>query len=151
MITNAIQAVNNLLNFPTTENILAVFDPDGYIRLNMLYISPIALKHLKTKLEELGLLSWALSECELIFRLEQNIVSFRGILTVTLKESRIFSLELDFDPVISDASCTAFLREVEVFLKQCDACFFMTYFMSIDAEILNHPLCESIGFLATRK
>ncbi|ELA41935.1 uncharacterized protein VICG_00952 [Vittaforma corneae ATCC 50505] len=143
--------LNSVLSLPTQENIFSIFDIDGYIRLNMLYINPVSLKHLKAKLDELGMASWMLAENELIFRLEQGIVSFRGILTITFKESKIFSLELDFDPVISSPRCGEFLREIEVFLKQCDACFFMAYFTSVDSEILGHPLSESIGFLASRK
>lgn len=151
MINNSVLAINNLLALPSLENILSVFDPDGYVRLNMLYLSPVALKHLREFLLELGLVSWSLTDSELVFRFEQNIVSFRGALVITMKDTKVFSVELDFDPIISDASCTGFLKEIEIFLKQCDACFFMSYSMSIDAEILNHPLSESIGFLATRK
>lgn len=151
MNTNSFLAVASAFHTPTAENILSVFDTDGYIRLNMLYLSPIAIKHLWTKLKDMGLLSWSLTERELVFRFDQSIISFRGALSVTQKDTKIFSVELDFDPVISDPGCTAFLKEIEVFLKQCDAWFFMTYYISIDAEILNNPLADSIGFLATRK
>lgn len=145
------QAINNALSYPTKENIFSIFDTDGFIRLNMLYISPIAIKHLKTQLDQMEIESWSLTENELIFRFKRQIVSFRGVLIITFKESKIYSLELDFDPIVSDSSCNQFLKEIEQFLKQCDACFFMSYFISIDAEILNNPLSESIGFLATRK
>lgn len=148
---NVIEKLNNILSYPTKESIFSVFDIDGYIRLNMLYISPISLKHFKARLDELRMVSWMVTENELLFRLEHGVVSFRGILTLTFKGSKVFSLELDFDPVISSSACGEFLREIEVFLKQCDACFFMTYFVSIDSEILNNPLSDSIVFLASRK
>lgn len=150
MTINPIQSINTILSFPTNENIYSIFDVDGYIRLNMLYISPISLKHFKTRLDEMNLTSWEITENELIFRFERNAVSFRGLVGITMKEDKIFCLELDFDPIVSDANCTKFLKDIEDFLKQCDACFFMGYFMSIDSEILGNPLSESIGFLATR-
>ncbi|KAM0681800.1 hypothetical protein GINT2_000317 [Glugoides intestinalis] len=150
-MNNIMQTMNGILQFPTKENIFYVFDTDGYIRLNMLYISPIALKHLKEKLCEFGLISWILTENEMLFKLDGHTISFRGQITFTFKDSKIFCMELDFDPIISDNGCRAFLKDIEVFLKRSDACFFMTFFMSIDSEILDHPLADSVRFLISRR
>lgn len=148
---NPIIQLNNLLSNPTKENIMALFHQDGYLRLNMLYISPIAIKHFREKLQELGFVNWSFTDNELIFKLKTQIVSFRGTLKITYRDTKIFCLELDFDPIISDDSAVKFLKEIEVFLKNCDAVFFMTYTISIDSEILNYPLSESLSFLASRK
>lgn len=150
-MANPIIQLNNVLNNPTKENILSVLHADGYLRLNMLYISPIVLNQFKLRLLEMGLVSWAFTDNELVFKLKSQVISFRGCLKVTYKESKIFCVELDFDPVISDNGAMKFLKEVETFLKNCDAIFFMTCTVSIDAEILNYPLSESLSFLANRK
>lgn len=165
-----IENLNNILENPEVENIFQLFDVDGYIRFNMLYVSPISIKHFKDKLTKLGLLNWKFTDTELVFTLQDQIIRFRGKLTITFKYSeildendgintkskndelpRIFSLELDFDPIVNSDEGVRFLEEVEIFLKQCDACFFMTYFVSIDNEILSNPLTKSIEFLSQRK
>lgn len=151
LMGNPIVQLNNLLSNPTKENILSIFHSDGYLRLNMLYISPISISHFRTKLLELGLVNWTFTDNELIFKLKTQIISFRGALKITYRDSKIFCLELDFDPIISDNGAMKFLKEVEAFLKNCDAVFFMTCAVSIDSEILNYPLSESLGFLASRK
>lgn len=148
---HTIQAINNVLSLPTLDNIFSVFDTDGYIRLNMLYLGPVSLKYLRGKLEELRTTGWYLTENELVFKFGPNIISFCGNLSITFKEGKIFSMELDFDPIINGSNCRIFLRELEIFLKYCDASFFMTYFFSIDAEILNRPLSESIWFFGPRR
>lgn len=145
------QSLNSILKNPNKENIFALFDKDGFIRLNMLYMSPLSLYHLKEKLREFGNMSWSITETEMIFRTEFLVISFRGSLNLSFKDNKIFSMELDFDPIISGEDCRHFLKEIESFLKQCDTCFFMTYSMSIDSEILDNPLSESIGFLISRK
>jgi len=64
---------------------------------------------------------------------------------------RIYCVELDFDATVSSQEGIDFLRDIEMFLKKCDACFFMTYPISIDDEILGRPLSRSIEYLLTRK
>jgi len=171
-ITNAL---NKVLVAPTEANIFSLFDRDGFIRFNMLYVSPIALKHFKEKLQEYNLVSWGFTDSELVFKLEDQIISFKGHLSMTLKGSeesssksgpgtqkqnthepkaemgKIFALELDFDPIISSNDGVVFLKDVESFLKMCDTCFFMTYFICIDSEILHNPLSQSVEYLAQRK
>lgn len=145
-----LRALNKVLANPTKESIFGLFDRDGFIRFNMLYISPIALKFFREKLHEHGLLCWSFTETGLVFRLSTQVVSFRGSLTITRNGARVFSLELDFDPIISTSTGVTFLRDIEAFLKKCDACFFMTYFICIDSEILSNLLSRSAEYLARR-
>ena len=42
------------------------------------------------------------------------------------------------------------MNEIEQFLQQCDALFFMTYFVDIDKEILNRSLADSVDFMYKR-
>lgn len=144
-------SLNALLKNPTKENIFELFEKDGFIRLNMLYMSPLSLYHLREKLSEFGNMAWSISETEMIFRTEFQVICFRGTFRLSFRGNKLFSMELDFDPIISGEDCKHFLKEVEAFLKQCDTCFFMSYPMSIDSEILDNPLSESIGFLISRK
>lgn len=143
--------LNKILADPTKESIFSLFDRDGFIRFNMLYISPVSLKFFREKLLEHGLLHWSFTETGLVFKLNSQVVSFKGNLTITTKGARIFSLELDFDPVVSSRTGIVFLKDIEAFLKKCDACFFMTYFICIDSEILGNPLSKSVEYLAWRK
>lgn len=165
MIGNLIHGLNRILKDPSNQNIYSLFDREGFIRLNMLYISPVALRHLKKKIKEYELVEWCFTEKELIFKFVDKIISFKGNLNITQKpsyevtyedgtfcdENKIFSLELDFDPIVSSKNDFVFLKDVEIFLKECDACFFMTYPICIDTEILNNPLSKSVEFLANRK
>lgn len=145
-----LDSLNDVLMNPTESAIYALFEVHGFLRFNMLYISPMSLKHFKIKLSQHGLISWRFTESELIFELEDQTVLFRGTLCLTAAE-KIFCLEFDFDPIIADDRGIYFLRDVETFLKKCDSCFFMTYFICIDSEILSHPLSQSIEYLMTRK
>lgn len=177
-----IENLNMILENPTIDNIFTLFDVDGYIRFNMIYVSPLSLRHFKEKLIKLGIQNWMFGENELVFKLREQVVKFKGKLTITFKHStplqekrldkidnlylsgsnigpntrnseppKIFALELDFDPIVASDTGVSFLEEVEIFLKQCDACFFMTYFISIDNEILSNSLSKSIEFLSQRK
>ncbi|KAI5148429.1 hypothetical protein ENBRE01_0310 [Enteropsectra breve] len=143
--------LNEMMDDPTAANIYSVFDTEGYIRLNMLYISPLALKHLRIKLHNYGLEKWYFTHNELVFQLSTQTVYFRGALTLTMGQDGLYSLELDFDPIISDDSGMDFLRDLEMFLKKCDACFFITYPICIYNEILHNPLPRGIAYLANRK
>lgn len=145
-----IQRLNFLLKNPSESNIFSLFEKDGFIRLNMIYISPLALKHFREKLKQYGLIEWTFNEDELVFKLADQIIKFSGDLKITGLE-KIFSVELDFDPVISKNSAVEFLNDVETFLKKCDACFFMTYPINIDSEILRQPLVRSLEYLISRK
>lgn len=165
-MVNTIQELNTILIDPTKENITNLFDLNGFIRFNLLYISPIHLKHFKEKIMEYGLVCWYFTESELVFKFKNHSVSFKGNLFITKisneiknenpdktseTSSKIFSIELDFDPVTELKEDDYFLKDVENFLKNCDACFFMTYTFCIDTEILKYPLFQSIEFLANRK
>lgn len=142
--------LNAVLKDPTEENIFNLFERDGYLRFNMLYVSPIVLRHFKQKLEQYGLIAWYFNDQELVFQLETMKILFRGNLVVS-GANRIFSLELNFDPIIPDDRGLEFLCDVETFLKKCDSVFFMTYFICIDSEILANPLSMSIDYLISRK
>lgn len=145
-----LSGLNEVMKNPQEDTIFQIFNRDGYIRFNMLYTSPLALKHLKSKLEQYGLQSWYFNDNELVFVLDNMTVIFKGSLSLTAEE-HIFTLELDFDPVISDDHGLEFLCDIETFLKKCDSIFFMTYFVCIDTEILSHPLNASIEYLLNRK
>lgn len=146
-----LETLNKVLMNPTAESIFDLFDRDGFVRLNMFYASPISLKLLRNKLLEHSLLCWFFTETGLVFELEDQTVQFEGRLAVTIKGSHIFSLELDFDPVAPTVTSAVFLKDIEEFLRRCDACLFMTYFICIDSEILSNPLSRSVEYLAQRK
>lgn len=145
-----IESLNVVLKKPTTHSIFEVFESGGFIRFNMLYASPIALQHFRDKLAQYALVGWWFTENELVFQLADQTVVFRGVLSLVTRE-KIYCLELDFDPIIGNNSGLEFLQDVETFLKKCDACFFMTYSISIDGEILANPLAKSIEYLVNRK
>ncbi|KAI4291535.1 hypothetical protein PAPHI01_0809 [Pancytospora philotis] len=145
-----LERLNAVLKSPTDEGIFALFDRDGFVRFNMLYISPVSIRHFKQKLMQYGLRDWYFTEGGLVFELADGRVVFKGALAIVGAE-RIFSVELDFDAVPGSDADIGFLSDIEIFLKKCDSCFFMTYFMSIDAEILSAPLSKSIDFLFSRK
>lgn len=149
---NEICAINSILQTTTSEGVLSLFDASGYIRFNMLYIYPTSLVQFKEKLRNIGLVDWVLTEKELVFRFQKVVIKFAGSLNVVFKGNKIFCMEMDFDAVCNDGESSSFyLKEIEKFLKYCDAIFFDTYFMSIDTEILNNPLYETINFIAKRK
>lgn len=173
-----LEILNRVLGNPTKENILALFDDQGFIRFNMIYISPIALKQFKNKLFDFELLDWFFTDSELIFKLKSQTIVFKGNLSITYYDTRrdpvasllelskdsfdsirksaytnkpnynphssfhstlkIFSIELDFDPLFNTSSGITFLNEVENFLKHCDSCFFMTYPLCNDSEFVNN-------------
>lgn len=142
--------LNDFLRDPKTDTVATLFDPDGFIRFNMLYVSPVALKHLRTKLMAYGLKSWYFTETGLTFVLSEQEIIFRGSMQITAHK-KIYSVELDFDPIIPGEGAIEFLRDIEMFLKKCDACFFMTYTFCIDTEILKNPLFTTIDYLISRK
>eukprot|EP00733_Pompholyxophrys_punicea_P000009 Pompholyxophrys_punicea_v1_NODE_1_length_14747_cov_12.267901.p9 type:complete len:149 gc:universal NODE_1_length_14747_cov_12.267901:11446-11000(-) len=135
-----LELLNAVLRRPTAESIFEVFEPSGFIRLNMLYASPLALMHLRDKLAQYSLVGWWFTDNELVFRLADQTVVFRGMMSLSVRD-KIYCLELDFDPIIADNTGLRFLHDIEVFLKKCDACFFMTY-LARD-EISARPLGES--------
>lgn len=145
-----LNSINNVLQNPTEKSIFDLFERDGFLRFNMLYISPIAIKHFRDKLLQYDLIEWKFYENELVFVLKDMVVKFRGDVKLTLNKG-IFCLELDFDPIVNDDEGMEFLKDIETFLKKCDSCFFMTYFISIDAEILKYPLTKSLEYLINRK
>lgn len=143
-------SLNSVLESPTRESIYSLFEVEGFLRFNMLYVSPIALKHFKTKLLQYNLQKWFFTEVGLVFQLNDQEILFQGSIAVTSAE-KIFCVELDFDPVIPDDRGVEFLQDVETFLKKCDSCFFMTYPIYIDREVLANPVSNSLEYLASRK
>lgn len=138
--------INGLLKNPKLEEISAIFEADGYIRLNRVYISPFSLRQLLIKLAGLGLVSWQMTANGLFFQFMTFSLKFYGSLNVVVKQ-KVFCIEIDFDPTIDGGVGIPVLKELEGYLKGCDALFFMTYFIDIDREILHHPLSESLEFL----
>lgn len=141
--------LNSILQNPTTEAFLSIFELDGYIRLNMVYISPISLKHLKQKLESLDLLEMFFTANGLSFIFRTFRLNFFGNMNVVMK-NKIFCLEINFDPTIDENCGIPIMGEIENYLKSCDALFFMTYFVDIDREILQTSLSDSVDFLYKR-
>ncbi|AFM98226.1 hypothetical protein EHEL_050150 [Encephalitozoon hellem ATCC 50504] len=141
-----IHKINNLLKNPRLEDILTVFEIDGYIRLNRVYISPFSLRQLLIKLVGLDLVSWQMTPSGLFFQFRAFCLKFYGTVNIVVKQ-KVFCIEIDFDPSIDGGAGVPVLRELERYLKGCDALFFMTYFMDIDKEILHNPLSESLDFL----
>ena len=146
----SLEKFNSVLEDPSENNIFDLFHRDGYIRFNMLYASPIALKHLHAKLQQYDLRRWFCREEEMVFELANTTIIFRGSL-VSTGGKKLFCLEFDFDPVIPDDAGLEFLYDIETFLKKCDTVFFMTYFICIDSEILSKPISMSFDYLVSRK
>lgn len=141
--------INNLLKNPNLEDIADVFEMDAYIRLNRVYISPFSLRQLQTKLSTLDMLSWQINTNGLFFQFRNFGLRFQGSVNIVVRQ-KIFCIELDFDPSIDENAGMSVLKELEGYLKGCDALFFMTYASDIDKEILHNPLCESLDFLYKR-
>lgn len=144
-----LKQLNHVFTTPTIPNITTHFEKEGFIRFNMIYISPITLPHLKSKLESLGMLSWELSLVGINFYFVDFQLQFRGNFQI-FRAQKIFSLELDFEPLLSKQERSSVLDELESYLKGCDSIFFMSYFINSDFEILNNPLSKSIPFLGRR-
>ncbi|KAH9412349.1 hypothetical protein HK407_01g02440 [Ordospora pajunii] len=140
------QRINELLKNPRLEDLAAAFEEDGYIRMNRVYISPFSLKQLLIKLVGMGLASWQMNPNGLFFQFRTFRLKFHGSVNVVMKQ-RIFCIEIDFDPSIDGGAGIPVLKELEGYLKGCDALFFMTYAIDIDKEILQNPLSESFDFL----
>lgn len=141
--------INGLLKNPRLEEISAVFEADAYIRLNRVYISPFSLRQLLTKLTSMDLVSWQINPNGWFFQFRGFCLKFYGSVNIVVRH-KIFCLEIDFDPSIDENSGMSILKEIEGYLKGCDALFFMTYFSDIDKEILHNPLSESLEFLYKR-
>jgi hypothetical protein len=138
--------INGLFENPRLENIAALFEYDGYIRLNRVYISPFSIRQLKVKLTSMEMVSWQIGPSGLFFQFRAFRLKFYGSVNVVVRH-RIFCVEIDFDPNIDDNMGMLVLKELETYLKSCDAIFFMTYFSDIDREILHNPLSDSIEFM----
>lgn len=145
MITH-LQKLNAMLKNPTKTNIFNIFSRDGYLRFNMLYVSPLVFKFLKEKLAQYNLTNWYFTQNELIFEFTNLKIKFRGCLNVSGTD-KIFCVELDFDPIIPKNCSLFFLSDVETFLKKSDSIFFMTYGIFINSDILSQPLPKSMDYL----
>ncbi|EOB13413.1 hypothetical protein NBO_76g0018 [Nosema bombycis CQ1] len=141
--------LNNAIQKPTLEAFLNIFEHDGYVRLNMVYISPISLKHLRQKLESFDLIEMFFTTNGLAFIFKTFRLNFFGNMNVVVK-NKIYCIEINFDPTIDENCGIPIMSEIEHYLKGCDALFFMTYFVDIDMEILHNSLSESVDFLYKR-
>ncbi|KAM0686306.1 hypothetical protein COBT_002474 [Conglomerata obtusa] len=126
----------------------------------MLYIAPVSIHLLQKKLNAMGMICWKVDKTGLTFTVNYSsnaesadiyVIHFRGISSVHYTEDgRVFAYELDFDPVVGKKEAYSILYEIESFLKDCDAVFFMAAEVDIDSEILSNPLSQSVEFLYKR-
>lgn len=146
---NLIHSINQHFQSPTD-----IFHPGGYIRLNMLYISPVCIKLLKNKLHTLGMKHWAVTEIGLTIKMLINNVEltilFSGQWNINFVEDKIFALELDFNLQLQDTRFYYLLYEIESYLKGMDAIFFMCYEVDLQQEILENPLAYSVEYMWKR-
>ncbi|KAK1347245.1 DUF5091 domain-containing protein [Hamiltosporidium tvaerminnensis] len=166
-----------ILDNPSPQTIKSSFLMNSYIRMNMIYMSPISLGRFKYRMESLGLQSIQVNLHGLNFIFNGFNVFFRGSLKIMgsvlgnekmqgnekiiengkilennkmLGNSKIFCVELDFEPHVTNREGHKILVEIEKYLKGCDTIFFMTYFSDIDSEILHNPLSSGVNFLYRR-
>lgn len=143
--------LNKLLSSPALDSILNVFDPDSYIRLNMVYISPVHLPNFKAFLNRLGLIEIFIHQHGIGYIFRNFRLNFYGTTIVTYKNNgKIWCIEVNFDPTIDENCGIPIMNEIEQFLKGCDTLFFMTYFVDIDKEILHSSLVDSVEFIYKR-
>ncbi|WUR04630.1 uncharacterized protein VNE69_09182 [Vairimorpha necatrix] len=150
MDADILYKINQLLLDPTSSKILDLFDKDGYIRLNMVYISPIHLPLFRNHLLKYGLVEMYLTNQGLGFTFRNFHLNFFGSIYITQGNNKIWSIEIIFDPTIDDNVGIPVMNEIEHYLQGCDALFFMTYFVDIDKEILNRSLADSVDFMYKR-
>lgn len=162
---------------PSPQIIREKFEDQSYIRLNMIHISPVTLKHFKEKLISLGMTSWCISDKGIEFFFPNYKIEFKGNLSVSLvspknerlsnskktpQEQReeevsendnnfpkIYCIELDFEPVVTPPM-PLILSEIETYLKSADSIFFMSYIINTDQEILTNDLSKSIDLITRR-
>lgn len=141
--------LNAILVNPTSESILSLFEPEAHIRFNNIFISPITLIDFKAKLDSFGLVSWEVIEDGILFQFERTFIHFQGFYEI-FNRMKLFSFELNFEPVTSTEEGRLLMNEIEIFLRKCDALFFLCYTQNIDAVILHNPLSNCVPFLAKR-
>lgn len=124
-----------------------IFHLDGYLRFNMLYFNPVNITKLKAKLTSIGLTSWELKQNGLMLNFEAESVLFQGVHAHSQRGDKLFSFELDFEPVVSSKKLYVVLYEFESYLKGLDAVFFMTYDVDVESEVLENPLAYSVDYL----
>lgn len=76
--------LNEIMTNPSLNILKDSFDESGFIRFNMIHISPITLNHFKSKLHSFGLVRWFFKENGLEFQFNNFILFFKGNLSVTL-------------------------------------------------------------------
>ncbi|KAM0676801.1 hypothetical protein BDAP_000842 [Binucleata daphniae] len=154
----------NLINdyFQGNIKLEDAFSEDAYIRLNMLYLCPVTIQNLKKKLDILGMQSWLMDATGITFTFDYSKydcliskelyeIRFKGdIIIHHTKDNKIYSFELDFDPLVEKKEAYHILYDIESFLKGCDAVFFMCNDIDIDNEILSNPLANSVEYLYKR-
>lgn len=146
---NIVANLNAILANPTPELINSVFEPEAHIRFNNIFIAPITLINFKEKLDECGLISWVVIDDGIVFQFERTYIHFQGFYEI-FSRVKLFSFELNFEPVTSTDEGRLLMGEIEIFLRKCDALFFFCYTHNVDAVILHNPLSNTIPFLAKR-
>jgi hypothetical protein len=111
-MNDVLTQISMVLDCPTKENISSLFEESSFIRLNMLYISPITLMRLRKKLIKMGLLSWEINNNGMSFIFHSLSVHFRGNYKI-YKRQKIFAIELDFEPLVNGAEGYDILYEIE--------------------------------------
>lgn len=140
-----------------------VFCQSAYLRLNMLYLCPASLQNFRKKLENLGMCTCQMETSGITFKFNRTTkesesespeiyeIKFKGDTVIHhTEDNKIYSFELDFDPLVSSKDAFSILYDIESFLKGCDAVFFMCNNIDIDDEILSNPLAQSIDYLYKR-
>lgn len=94
---------------------------------------------------------WLFNSEGIDFKFNNFNINFKGNLKVCYINKiqnnilpKIFSIELDFEPLIPQ-EMVHLLLEIENYLKSADSIFFMSYFINTDFEILNNDLSHSIS------
>ena len=144
---NIISDLNLAFSAPSAAVVSATFEIEAYIRFNNVFISPITLIDFKNKLDEFGLVSCGIVEDGLIFYFGKTFIHFQGFYEIFARE-RIFSFELNFEPITNTEEGRILMGHIEIFLRKCDALFFLCYTHNVDSVIMQNPLVNSVPFLA---
>lgn len=144
-----ITRLNALLSNPTTDSIMSLFESESHIRFNNIFISPSLLIDLKSFLDKIGMLSWEIIEDGIILRFPDLFIHFQGFYEIFIK-NKLYSFELNFEPITSAEEGRVLMQAIEIFLRKCDAMFFLTFLHNVDAVMLSSPLSASVPFLAKR-
>ncbi|KAG0439444.1 hypothetical protein DMUE_2422 [Dictyocoela muelleri] len=95
-----IENLNKILKNPLNYKLTDFFCSDGFIRLNMIYLSPFCLPLIKAKFDDMGLVDWSFLIKGMKLNFKTGQIIFDGYTHIT-KRDKIFSVEIDFDPIVT--------------------------------------------------